>query len=783
MTLRFRRRRFETAQVVIEAVLTAYHGTRNGGFDDFKSHYRKGEQLGFGIHFSADREFAARYAHDDEVARKGKAPMVYTVQLTMDRPLKADEIVSEGSPEFALAKKLAGAKLYVSKDEHGTPCCYMQNAIDSTSPQRAEKLICAAGFDGVIYRAKVGSRAVGGMVVSGESESYIVFEPSQIRIVSKESLAEAESQTSTPEFQRWFEQSKVVDVEGNPLRVYHGSNADFAEFDPGTLGKASDFGFAGKGFYFMDDPEWASGYAEVAHSDHGGEPVVYAVYLSLQNPLEVDNYDAFEGIPRDHDAAQKIQDDLVAQGYDGIIVRGKAGNPTEYVAFRPNQIKSATGNSGNFDPTSSSLIDSVEEAAPTDSAEFKSWFKNSQVVDSSGNPERVYHVTVYGDFGVFDKSQQRKGMAGYGFYFTDVEGVNIYADYGKNFQADQDWKGNPKRINIMPVYLSIQNPLVIDNIADAKAKYGNRDPGQFGQSREYGGMSKDALTAVERAGYDGVISTEYVKRMKDGSYKVVEPGTKGAIAHPIYVVFNSTQIKSAIGNSGKYDPDSDDIVEAAREVYAQIEREVSGVVSLKFRRLREANQTDTPEFKRWFDKSKVVDSNGKPLIVYHGTKKDFSTFDSGRFGTFDHGTVGIGIYATSNKEIANNYTHTVVGNVRVHDGGNVMPMYMRIVNPIGFDDAMKIKMQLVNDLIASGESWAEVEKSIGRRLTAHLKELGYDGVSPTDGKWEGVGDSWTAFSPAQVKSAIGNSGSFDPASNKITDAVHADIDATIRHLS
>lgn len=388
MTLRFRRRRrFETAQVVIEAVLTAYHGTRNGGFDDFKSHYRKGEQLGFGIHFSADREFAARYAHDDEVARKGKAPMVYTVQLTMDRPLKADEIVSEGSPEFALAKKLAGAKLYVSKDEHGTPCCYMQNAIDSTSPQRAEKLIRAAGFDGVIYRARVGSRAVGGMMVSGESESYIVFEPSQIRIVSKESLAEAESQTSTPEFQRWF------------------------------------------------------------------------------------------------------------------------------------------------------------------------------------------------------------------------------------------------------------------------------------------------------------------------------------------------------------------------------------------------------------DKSKVVDSNGKPLIVYHGTKKDFSTFDSGRFGTFDHGTVGIGIYATSNKEIANNYTHTVVGNVRVHDGGNVMPMYMRIVNPIGFDDAMKIKMQLVNDLIASGESWAEVEKSIGRRLTAHLKELGYDGVSPTDGEWEGVGDSWTAFSPAQVKSAIGNSGSFDPASNKITDAVHADIDATIRHLS
>ena len=39
------------------------------------------------------------------------------------------------------------------------------------------------------------------------------------------------------------------------------------------------------------------------------------------------------------------------------------------------------------------------------------------------------------------------------------------------------------------------------------------------------------------------------------------------------------------------------------------------------------NVTDTPEFKRWFGNSKVVDKHGNPLVVYHGTKSDISTFD------------------------------------------------------------------------------------------------------------------------------------------------------------
>ncbi|MDR0646171.1 MAG: hypothetical protein LBG46_04225, partial [Elusimicrobiota bacterium] len=40
-----------------------------------------------------------------------------------------------------------------------------------------------------------------------------------------------------------------------------------------------------------------------------------------------------------------------------------------------------------------------------------------------------------------------------------------------------------------------------------------------------------------------------------------------------------------------------------------------------------ADITQTPAFKKWFGDSKVVDSEGRPLVVYHNTTKSFNKFD------------------------------------------------------------------------------------------------------------------------------------------------------------
>jgi uncharacterized DUF497 family protein len=171
--------------------LRAYHGTRAGEFDAFRPNYRKGEQLGFGIHFAADKDLALRYALDENTSRKGKQPMLYTVDLTINRLLKADQIVREGSPEFDLAKKLAGPRFMTTKDENGVRCAWMQNAIDASSGQRAERLIREAGYDGIEYEAAIISAAAPGRYNKhAAGTSYVVFEPGQVKIVEKESPTE-----------------------------------------------------------------------------------------------------------------------------------------------------------------------------------------------------------------------------------------------------------------------------------------------------------------------------------------------------------------------------------------------------------------------------------------------------------------------------------------------------------------------------------------------------------------------------------------------------------------
>jgi hypothetical protein len=39
--------------------------------------------------------------------------------------------------------------------------------------------------------------------------------------------------------------------------------------------------------------------------------------------------------------------------------------------------------------------------------------------------------------------------------------------------------------------------------------------------------------------------------------------------------------------------------------------------SSKTAKYQVADQTNTPEFKKWFEGSKVVNEDGKPLEVYH----------------------------------------------------------------------------------------------------------------------------------------------------------------------
>ncbi|MEP0323320.1 LPD38 domain-containing protein [Bauldia litoralis] len=190
--------------------------------------------------------------------------------------------------------------------------------------------------------------------------------------------------TDTPEFKRWFRDSKVVDESGEPLVVYHGTPSPiFGEFSQSKQGKNIDSGFLGAGFYFTDDPVVADYYASTRSTGVG--EATYPVFLSIQNPfMWGDKTQGVRGLvmrgdrlpPSIHDelirrsgfefdpsaepdfAAERhlsrlVTEILQEQGFDGVLATARGSK--EWVAFSPTQIKSVA-NRGTFDPDNPNIL-------------------------------------------------------------------------------------------------------------------------------------------------------------------------------------------------------------------------------------------------------------------------------------------------------------------------------------------------------------------------------------------------------------------------------------------
>ncbi|MGX3066026.1 ADP-ribosyltransferase-containing protein [Ursidibacter arcticus] len=178
-------------------------------------------------------------------------------------------------------------------------------------------------------------------------------------------------QVRTSEFKAWFgdwendpeNASKVINPKtGEPLVVYHGSNADFSVFEKT---QETDYGWYGEGYYFTQDRDIADSYADMAVLERGGNQTNYGVYLNLRNPNYVNLSNGSLVTNKNSVSAKETTNKLKSQGFDGVVVfenvSGKAQGKTPYnfaeevVAFDSNQIKSATDNNGAFDPNNNDI--------------------------------------------------------------------------------------------------------------------------------------------------------------------------------------------------------------------------------------------------------------------------------------------------------------------------------------------------------------------------------------------------------------------------------------------
>jgi len=164
-------------------------------------------------------------------------------------------------------------------------------------------------------------------------DSYIILNPDNIKIKETvfegKELSQGGAITDSDNFKKWFGGSKVVDDSGNPLVVYHGTDAEFSKFNISKRGKY------GKGIYL---------------SIHEGDARIFGgkimpLYASIKKPFIIP-----ESELNNNEDAKYLGRRLIREGkYDGII------GGSIIIAFDSKQLKSATGNNGNFDKDSADI--------------------------------------------------------------------------------------------------------------------------------------------------------------------------------------------------------------------------------------------------------------------------------------------------------------------------------------------------------------------------------------------------------------------------------------------
>jgi len=158
--------------------------------------------------------------------------------------------------------------------------------------------------------------------------------------------------------------------------------------------------------------------------------------------------------------------------------------------------------------------------------------------------------------------------------------------------------------------------------------------------------------------------------------------------------------------------------------------------------------------------TKVVDSKGIPLVVYHGTSSDtnFSTFQSmSHFGSL---------------KAATEVTKDMVGGEAI--GGRIFPVYLDIKNPARVRDMGQYEHHNPSSLAISLEKTGAISSKEAKQIIATnavdrdgayeqaqtdliflLRSKGYDGLVYKNKVEDPGSTSWVVFDSSQVHSAVG----------------------------
>ena len=167
-----------------------------------------------------------------------------------------------------------------------------------------------------------------------------------------------------------------------------------------------------------------------------------------------------------------------------------------------------------------------------------------------------------------------------------------------------------------------------------------------------------------------------------------------------------------------------------------------------------AGKTALTQAQKDANLAKYLAESKAPSVLYHGTDKNIAAFDPNKLTRTGWGE---GFHLAEDASLASQYAGR-------GEGANVIPVHAAIKNPF--------------ELKNLADWFDKVPGHTNTQKTDWLKSQGYDGIkyphsAPTKNS---SGMAWVAFEPTQLKSSIGNRGTYNPKKKELTKAGGGSID-------
>lgn len=385
-------------------------------------------------------------------------------------------------------------------------------------------------------------------------------------------------QVATPEFKAWFGNSKVIDEQGNPKVVYSGhgnTNLFGSKFDP----KKATSG----GFYFTENPEIASSYAQ--------------------------------------DKLGMMEEYKNGSEYRFLNSKGEYKDTIDKVRLSEEQVK-------KFDEWLEEDMGMDWDSYLRENAPYDPMLRGLRNNGGKYNLQNIYTL------------MESLGYADNGFnYRTQTMGNSTFDDLLDAMGLKWDSYLKPSG-GVFPVYLSVQNPIdtskpfpqdLMIELEYAARNERRKDAEGTRWTKDY--PLREWVEDIKRGadGWATQVPTKARKIMLEMGYDGIKDtgGKMGGAEHTVWVAFEPTQIKSAIGNRGTFDPTKKDIRYSLSDMVNQYGAKKQGAEPRR--------DVEYPEATSEFDKTRgfartVYETEGLNEKVYQGIEENLENdIQNGRF--------------------------------------------------------------------------------------------------------------------------------------------------------